>query len=160
MSEIWSKLGSLVKTAAPLLGSALGSPLAGMAVSLIANAFGVKSNDVSELMTAIQNDPNATVKLKEIEAEHEEALAKIASENYAIEADDRKDARASAVTGSYEWFVHLLTVVVTSGFFGCILLVFLIKADDSDQHILNMMIGSLGTTWVQVISYYFGNIRK
>lgn len=159
-SEIIQKISSVVGTAAPLLGTALGSPLAGVAISLIAKAFGVQTNDLSGLLTAINSDPSSAVKLKQIEAEHEEILANIASRNYAIEYEDRKDARASARSGNYEWFVHLLTVVVTSGFFGCILMVFLTKGDAQDHDILNMMLGSLGTTWVQIISYYFGNIRK
>lgn len=159
-SEIIQKLSGVVGAAAPLLGTALGSPLAGVAISLIANAFGVKTNDISGLLTAINSDPSSAVKLKQIEAEHEEILANISAKTYEIEYEDRKDARASAHAGNYEWFVHLLTVTVTGGFFGCIALVFLTKADGTDHDILNMMLGSLGTTWVQIISYYFGNIRK
>lgn len=160
MREFFGKLAGMVGSAAPLLGSVLGTPLAGVAISLIANAFGVKSNDVSELMAVINNDPAAMVKLKEIELKHEVELLKISSTNFQIEFEDRKHARESARAGQYEWFVHLFALFVTAGFFISVYLLFTTSMDASDREILDMMLGVLGTTWVQVTSYYYGNIRK
>jgi hypothetical protein len=157
---MFSKIASVVGSAAPLLGTVLGTPLAGVAVSLIANAFGVKSNDVNEIVSAISNDPASAIKLKEIELKHEETLAQIAATNFQIEFEDRKHARDSARQGSYDWFVHLFATFVTCGFFGSVYFLFTTSMDASDREILDMMLGVLGTTWVQITSYYYGNIKK
>lgn len=60
----------------------------------------------------------------------------------------------------YDWMVHALALLVTFGFFGAIALVMLTRADGTDHDILNMMLGVLGSTWVNVVSYYFGSIKK
>lgn len=71
----WKKLGSQIAgMGADILGEALPFPGAGAAVDAVANAFGAerKPGAISE---AIQNNPEAATKLREIEANHEAELA-------------------------------------------------------------------------------------
>lgn len=154
-----SLVSKVIGFGAPLLGTLIGSPLAGIALSLIGSAFGVKS-DPDAIMAALSQDPEAAVKLKQIEAQHSEILAQIASTDFYTSYLDRKDARDKAIEGKYDWFVHMLSVFITLGFFCSVVMVFFTKADPGDHDILNMMLGSLGTCWVQVIAFYFGNINK
>ncbi len=81
----------LVLKAAPTLASVLGSPFAGVAVSLIEQAFGVSSNTPDVLANAIVSDPAAAEKLKALELQHAEALTSLANA-------DRSNARASNKT--------------------------------------------------------------
>ncbi len=86
-----------VKHAAPAFAGALASPAANIAISLLANAFGV-TGDVDTLALAITSDPVARAKLLMLENEHAEALAKLASADYATEVDDRKSARLREIS--------------------------------------------------------------
>lgn len=65
----WSDIGKTVASAAPLLGGALGGPLGAAAGSLISSFFGV--DDTPEAVDeAIRKDPNAIIKLKQIESDN------------------------------------------------------------------------------------------
>src|SRR5690242_1316640 len=100
----------VVSKVAPLLGSMLGTPLAGIALSLIAQTFGINPNDVAGISAAITGTPDAALKLKALEAQHAEALAKIASSDYATEVGDRKDARVASL--QYPDFMRHMAYIV------------------------------------------------
>jgi len=64
------KLLQLVGTVAPILGTVLGSPLAGTAIALISQKlFGNSAASVTDILNSLKNDPNQIIKLKEIEAD-------------------------------------------------------------------------------------------
>jgi hypothetical protein len=95
---IVESIAKLVGKSAPLLGSVLGSPLASVGISLIANFLGIDAKNKEVLLGALQNDPDIEGKLKKIENEHEETLAKIASTDFANEVTDRSNARLREIT--------------------------------------------------------------
>ncbi len=74
----WDKLGELIADSAPLLGSALG-PVGAAGGAVIASIFGTKNNP-DDIAAAIKADPNAALKLKEIELKNSQDLTKIALE--------------------------------------------------------------------------------
>lgn len=53
--------------------------------------------------------------------------------------------------------LYILTLIVTVGFFG--LLTYMLKYDvpKSNEPILNIMLGSLGTAWITMVSFFFGS---
>jgi hypothetical protein len=144
-----------LKQIAPTIATALGGPLAGMAVSAISKAIGVDEDKVSDLIkdNKLTADQIAQVKLAEIE------LQKQANElglNFAkLEVDDRKSARDMQVA-TRSWIPPLLAAAVTIGFFGILAMMLLGKVDSNNPAIL-MMLGSLGTAWTGIIAYYFGS---
>jgi plasmid maintenance system antidote protein VapI len=137
------------------VATALGGPLAGMAVSAISKAIGVDEDKVQDLITnnKLTADQVAQIKLAEIE------LAKQAQElglNFEkLEVEDRKSAREmQAATRSM--MPPLLASAVTVGFFGIVVMMFFNQVDSNNPAIL-MMLGSLGTAWTGIIAYYFGS---
>jgi hypothetical protein len=144
-----------LKQIAPTIATALGGPLAGMAVSAISKAIGVDEKDVGDLINnnKLTADQIAQVKIAEIE------LQKQANElglNFAkLEVDDRKSARDMQVA-TRSWIPPLLAAAVTAGFFGILSMMLLGKVDSNNPAIL-MMLGSLGTAWTGIIAYYFGS---
>ncbi|KMQ74018.1 3TM-type holin [Marinobacter subterrani] len=78
MSWSWDDVKGVVAKAAPLLGSALG-PAGGAVGTLIASALGTDDNPEA-VATAIQADPDALVKLKALEREHERELKRMVIE--------------------------------------------------------------------------------
>jgi len=145
-----------LKQIAPTIATALGGPLAGMAVSAISKAIGVDEKDVGDLINnnKLTADQIAQVKLAEIE------LQKQANElglNFeALAVDDRKSAREMQAT-TRSIVPPLLAASVTVGFFAILGGMMFGKMSVADNTALTMMLGSLGTAWTGIIAYYFGS---
>lgn len=70
-------LGDIVSGFAPLLGGLIGGPAGAAAGKLIANVFGGDEEKPDELAKIIQADPQAALKLKEIESNNRVELQKL-----------------------------------------------------------------------------------
>ena len=78
----WRDVGAIAGKAAPIIGTILGGPVgAGVGVvgSLLASTFG-SENTPDAIHAAIAADPQAAVKLAQIEADNRTQLAQIASQ--------------------------------------------------------------------------------
>lgn len=151
-----STLSSVLKTASPVFSAMLGTPLASMAISLLANAFGVGTGKASDIANAILADPESALKLKKIETDHAEALARIASTDYAAEVSDRINARANA--GLYKDFLRHMAYVVTIGFFAALGLLFVpVDINANARELLSMLVGMLASKWQTIIDFFYGS---
>ena len=86
----WKTVGGYVKKGAPLLGTILGGPAgaaAGGAVSLICSALGIGDSTPESVMAQLQGDPDAMVKLRQIESTHQIELGRIALEMDRLEVE-------------------------------------------------------------------------
>lgn len=144
-----------LKQIAPTIATALGGPLAGMAVSAISKAIGVDEEKVGDLIAnnKLTADQIAQVKLAEIELQKQANELGLNFEKLAV--DDRKSAREMQAT-TRSIVPPLLAAIVTVGFFG-ILVMMLMGTVQSDNPPILMMLGSLGTAWTGIIAYYFGS---
>ena len=77
----WQDVGHAVAKSAPALGAALGGPAGAAVGGLIAAAFGVDRN-AAAVAEAVANDPEAAVKLREVELRHAEVLAELMTQRY------------------------------------------------------------------------------
>ena len=147
------KLLDLVKGVAPTLATALGGPLAGAAVGMLADKLGVPEKTVEAVTAALVSNPANLEKLKEMELEF-----------YKIDAQDRSSARTREVEMA-KTDVHFITKNITSllaigiltGSMIIALLVFFVDFPDSQENILIFVLGSLFSIATQVVSYYFGS---
>ena len=78
MDFTFNDVGKLIAQSAPLLGGALAGPAGATIGSLIAAKFGGDSHQPDALHHLIQADPQAALKLKELELEHQLALQQLA----------------------------------------------------------------------------------
>lgn len=83
------QLLNILKGAAPALTTAVAGPLGGMAVKAIADKLGV-GNSVAEVTQALQANPDAALKLREIDAREFEAEQVAVSERW--QADMASDS--------------------------------------------------------------------
>ena len=144
-----------LKQIAPTIATALGGPLAGMAVSAISKAIGVDPEKVSDLISSnkLSAEQIAQVKIAEIELQKQAQELGLNFEK--LEVEDRKSARdMQAATRSM--MPPLLAGAVTIGFFSIMGMMFFNQIDSNNPAIL-MMLGSLGTAWTGIIAYYFGS---
>jgi len=144
-----------LKQIAPTVATALGGPLAGMAISAVSKAIGVDEDKVGDLIkdNKLTAEQIAQVKVAEIELQKQAQELGLNFEKLAV--DDRKSAREmQAATRSI--VPPALAAIVTVGFFGILVMMLLGKVDSNNPAIL-MMLGSLGTAWTGIIAYYFGS---
>ena len=155
----WKDLASIVGKAAPILGTLLGGPAGGAVGGLIASALGT-GNDPSEVSAALAN-PDAAIKLREIESRRQVELQSLAVEMAKAElvasTADRASAREREAKTGDTFTPRSLALLVTLGFFG--VLGYLLAAGKPAQggDALLVMLGSLGAAWTAIVAYYFGS---
>lgn len=149
---------------APVLGMALTGNLPGAAASAIgaiADALGLDAKTPEAVEAAMKGmTPEQAVALKR--ADQEFALAQIkelnraAEESERIASQDRDSARKREIA-VMDSTPKILAYIVTVGFFGVLAFMLTNDVPESAKDTLNIMLGSLGTAWVGIISYYYGS---
>ena len=96
----WTDIGSDIARAAPVLGTLIGGPAGGALGALVASALGTP-NDPAAVQQALATNPDAAVKLRQIEADQSVALQKLLTDQAAnaIAADT---ARIQAVNATMQ----------------------------------------------------------
>jgi hypothetical protein len=147
------KLLDIVKGVAPTLATALGGPLAGAAVGMLADKLGVPEKTVEAVTAALVSNPANLEKLKEMELEF-----------YKIDAQDRNSARNREIEMA-KADVHFITKNIASllalgtlaGSMIMTALIFFVDFPDSQENIIIFALGFLSSSATQVLSYYFGS---
>ena len=148
------KLLDIVKSVAPGLATALGGPLAGAAVSAIAEKFGVEDT-VEAVTSALQTaNPEQLAKLQEID------LKKLELEN--ADRDSARKAHMAIATSPDAHPLEKLTMPILA--LGTVYLAFLligillfINIPDSQENIIIFALGFITSAATQVLSFYFGS---
>lgn len=158
MSFDWK---SIVKSLAPMLGTALGGPLGGIAGAALSKALGTKDADPSTLAAAIQGaTPDQLAAIQAADHDFKIQMAKLGFENESalekIAADDRANARGREIAVR-DKMPAFLAAGITLGFFGVLAFMLRREIPSSSRDVLNVMLGSLGTAWIGVTTYYFGS---
>lgn len=151
---------SIVSTVAPWIGTALGGPLGGLAVSAIADALGLSEKTTEAIKAAVSGaSPEQLLALKKADQEFalrmQELGFKQIADLEALAAADRKDARDMQKTVRSP-IPALLSVTVTCGYFGVLVGMMTGALKVSDSQALLIMLGSLGTAWGGVMAFWFG----
>lgn len=165
ISKVISDIISIAEKSAPLIGTVLGSPLAGVGLSLLASVFGANPASPEDILSKMQADPDAALKIRQLELQNQVTLEQIASNNFKIQTDDTANARdreedVLKITGKFDWVQHACAIIAVVGFFIVIALVFMTSFDKNDHDVLYMMVGVLGGTFTTIYSYYFGSSIK
>jgi hypothetical protein len=140
---------------APTIATAMGGPLAGMAVSAISKAIGVDPDKVGDLISnnKLTAEQIAQVKIAEIELQKQAQELGLNFEK--LEVEDRKSAREMQAT-TRSIVPPALAAIITIGFFSILIMMMIGKVDGNNPTIL-MMLGSLSTAWTGIVAYYFGS---
>ncbi|SRR6266403_800808 len=150
---------SLVKTVAPQLASMLGTPLAGMAVSAIANALlpGKPGATEADVAVALQNaTPADLIKLKELQDEMVKTLSDAGVKLAETDAADRASAR-DREEKLKDWTPRILATVIILGWFATQWAIFHFHVEDSLKDLLTSADSKLDDALMLVLYYYFGS---
>jgi hypothetical protein len=143
-----------LKMIAPTLATAVGGPFGTMAYGLIAHELGVSPDEAKTTIEAgkLTADQIASVQLAEVQIK---AKAQELNLDFAkLSNDDRKSARDMQVF-TKSWLPPALAVFVTLGFFGIMAGLMFGQIQHAPQ--IDIMLGSLGTAWTGIISFFFGS---
>jgi len=150
---------NLVRTVAPSLASAVGGPLAGMAVRTISEALLGKPDGTEDELAqaAAKATPEQLLTLKKAEQDFAVKMRELDIDLERIANADRDSARNREVK-TRDWTPRLLAGLITAGYFGAL---FYMLRNGLPQHggseAMLVMLGTLGTAWGGVVAYYFGS---
>ncbi len=143
-----------LKTIAPTIATALGGPLAGLAIEAVSKAVGIDPKDVQSTISEGKLSADQIMLLKQAEVQMAARAQEMGLDFAKLGNEDRKSAREmQAETRSY--IPAILAVTVTVGFFGILIGMMTETFKTSDA--LMLMLGSLGTAWTGIIAFYFGS---
>lgn len=146
-----------LRTIAPTLASALLGPLAGVAVAGLGKIFGIEDATQEKIAKVIQSGKLTSEQLAEIQklemqyqAEEKERGFRYAE----IACKDRDSARQMQIATKSQ-VPATLALLITLGFFG--ILGYMLTDSYQSTDPLLVMLGSLGTAWIQIVAFYFGS---
>lgn len=181
---MWDNIKELIGTSAPVIGTLLGGPAGGAVGGLISKVLGV-DNTPEAIELALMNNPDALLKIKELEASKELAILQAELENKRIDVgsvidnrkldnekdqmflSDKQSARSRQVdsekaTGKVDVALYAIAGAIVVAFFVSILALIFITLDKQSgtYELLLMLFGALTTKFGTVVDYFFGASNK
>lgn len=154
---------SIVGTVAPAIATALGGPLAGVATSAVAKAFGISENHTEEdVVAAVKGaTPEQLLALKQADQQFALEMQRLGVDLERISAADRDSARRREVDAHDSWTPRILAAVVV----GCTLALeawVLLKGYPVNipGEVVGRVLGTFDSATVLVLSYYFGSSSR
>lgn len=146
---------SILKSVAPSLATVVAGPLGGVAVKAIAEKFGV-ADSVESVAKAIAGDPEAAMKLAEIDLKQ-----------FELENADRASARHLQETALMQddlfskhfiyWFAWFWSISSVT-YFGCVTF---LPIPEDNTHFADIILGFLlGTAVATIISFFYGSSKS
>ena len=181
---MWDNIKELIGTSAPVIGTLLGGPAGGAVGGLIGKALGV-DNTPEAIELALMNNPDALLKIKELETSKELAILQAELEHKRIDVgsvidnrkldnekdqmflSDKQSARSrqtdsEKATGKVDVALYVIAGVIVVAFFVSILALIFITLDKQSgtYELLLMLFGALTTKFGTVVDYFFGASNK
>lgn len=183
-NKMWDNIKELIGTSAPVIGTLLGGPAGGAVGGLISKVLGV-DNTPEAIELALMNNPDALVKIKELENSKELAILQAELEHKRIDVgsvidnrkldnekdqmflSDKQSARSRQTdseksTGKVDVALYVIAGVIVVAFFVSILALIFITLDKQSgtYELLLMLFGALTTKFGTVVDYFFGASNK
>ena len=153
-------LGKLIGSIAPGIATALGGPVAGMAVQALGEALGIDSPTREKVEKAFASGSmtgEQVAAVRQAEIALEKRSQELGIDLEAIHAKDRESARQMQVQ-TKSWLPPVLAVLITVGFFGILsgMLTGALAASGNNEAML-ILLGALAAAWGSVVNFYYGS---
>lgn len=157
----WTKI---IATVAPWIGTALGGPFGGMAVTAAANALGLGEKTTDAIKQVISGaTPEQMLALKEADQNFALQMQSLGFQNVkdleAIAAADRDSARKMQMENKSN-MPAIITSGVLSSFIGMALALFFIPIPDPNRDQIIFMLGQLSGFTGSAIAFWLGTTRS
>lgn len=156
MGISWEKVGRAVADAAPILGSVLGGPAGGAAGALIASKLGT-SNTPEAIMEKLKTDPEALLKIKQLEADERQHIREMQLSTLQAELADVQSARAAHKD---HWMPATITIILAlmTTAMGIALLYYEVPTANKDMAVY--LFGQITGTFTTAVAYWIGTSRS
>jgi hypothetical protein len=156
--DLIAKFGPLLGQIAPSIATALGGPLAGIAVKTLSNALlGHESGTEEDVANALQNaSPEQLSVIKKIDADFKVRMKELDIDLERISAGDRDSARQMQIS-TKDSTPKILAYFITFGFFGALVWILVFGLPQTGLEVILMMLGSLSSSWTGVVQFYYGS---
>jgi uncharacterized membrane protein YeaQ/YmgE (transglycosylase-associated protein family) len=154
---------ALVRTVAPVIGTALGGPLGNLAAQTLSNVLlGTPDGTEEQISTALASaTPDQLLALKKADQEFAVRLRELDVDLERIAAGDRDSARKREASVGDKLTPRVLSIVVVGGFLGMVAAVLMGRVtgitDPTAAGMIGTLIGYVSAKADQVVSYYFGS---
>ena len=154
------ELLSIVRTVAPGIATALGGPLAGMAVRVVSQTLlGKPDGSTADIETALLGaSPETMLKLKEADHNFTVEMEKLGVDLERIHADDRDSARRMAIATKSTTTAVLGYIIIAFGMAVSVAVLFT-DATTGNKVLAGTIVGYLFSEMKQVTTFYFGSTR-
>lgn len=157
----WTKI---LSTVAPWIGTAIGGPLGGMAVTAAANALGLSDKTADAIKTAISGaTPEQMLALKQADQGFAIQMQELGFKNIetleAIAAGDRDSARKMQIANK-SFMPAVITAGVLSSFIGTLITMFFIPIPVENRDMIIYMVGQLSGFAGAAIAFWLGTTRQ
>lgn len=144
----------VLKTVAPTLALAVGGPFGPLAAAAIHAALGTTDAAGAE-KALVGATPDQLLALQKSNQDFQVQMKQLGIDEQKLSFDDTANARAREVAVK-DMTPKVLAYGISIGFFGILgYLLWMGKPPGGD--VIMVMLGSLGTAWTGIISYYFGS---
>ena len=156
--DLLKTFGPLIGSVAPTIATALGGPVAGLAVKAISGAlFGHDSATEDDIRTVLANPTgDQLAALKNIDADFAVQMKALDIDLERIAAGDRASAR-DMQKETKDWIPRALAILVTVGFFAILIYMLIYGLPTTGNEALLLLLGALQTAWGGIVAFYFGS---
>lgn len=154
---MFDAIKSIVGAVAPTLGTALGGPLGGAAVSMLADALGCEPDERSVTKAVQAASPEQLAEIKKAELSFEARMKELDVDIFNLETQDKQDARKHFAK---DWTAKLIGLIMVTFFCGYIAMITLMPPEQNSMELINLVLGYMGGLVSAVVSFYFGASQK
>lgn len=153
----WSDVGKkIISVGAPLLGGSLGDPAGAAIGKVVASQFGLTEASPNKVIEAITADPEARLKLTELEFRHSERLIELENEYFKLQTEDVQQARN---IHQHHWMPSAITMVVCAMFGAIVGSLFMWAIPEGNKDIVVYMAGQVSGMMASCVVYWVGSTR-
>lgn len=156
MASTWEKVGRAIADAAPALGGLIGGPAGGAVGALIASTLGT-SNDPDAILAKIKADPEALLKIKQLEADERQHIREMQLQTLNAELADVQSARTAHAD---HWMPSTITMILALmvAIMGWALLCYEVPIANKDMAVY--LFGQITGTFTTAVAYWIGTSRS
>lgn len=149
-----------LKTIAPTIATAMGGPLAGMAVDAIGSALGMKDatkEQVKDLLASGTLTSDQMASIKQADASLKVRMKELEIDMEKVHAGDRNSAREMAAKTGDVWTPRLMAIVVFAVWGAVNYKLFNGTINGDMRELVARALGTLDAVLMAVIYYYYGS---
>ena len=153
----WSDVGKkIISVGAPLLGGALGGTAGAAIGQVVASQFGLTEASPDKVLEAITADPEARLKLTELEFRHSERLIELENEYFKLQTEDVQQARG---IHQHHWMPSAITMVMCAMFGAIVGALFIWAVPGDNKDIVVYITGQVSGILTSCVTYWVGSTR-